>query len=726
MIVTLRHTLAATCLAAASLCASAAGSILKLTDHSADSTIVAPESVETDVQKMMQNWYLQTYTALDRQADSRPDVPTTDEELIKRLKAIPTTIELPFNSVVRSYIDIYTGKKRSLVETMLGMSLYYMPIFEQALEREGLPIELKYLPIIESALNPDAVSRSGATGLWQLMLPTARGLGMEVNTLVDERRDPVASSAAATKYLRQLYDIYKDWSLAIAAYNCGPGNVNKALRRASGDTSEANSMAPVPAQTDPSAPKRDFWSIYPYLPQETRGYVPCFIAATYVMNHYDKHNISPALAKRPIITDSVHVKRRVHFKQIADVLQIPVEELQILNPQYRCQEIPGDIRPSSLVLPANQIYSYIMSEDAIAARDAELYARRDVVEPATIPGPDNQEGEWVTVEDVKYHKVARNETMSTIARKYGVTVKQLKSANGNISRPKRGQSLKVVTTKKVFRPAEPQPQQQPAANDNLLVRNDNANAAAEQAAKDVAVAETASAAAEATEAPATETKPAAPTRKPGTAVPRPARKPAAEPAAEPAKVEAPAPQPEQPAQAPVAAEEEDAEADLPAIDDDPNAPADEEEIPAAEEAPAKAEPAPAPADNARKAAAAAAADNKVSNSFRSSRAKKDADAKKNAADNEAAAEEAPATPTKGRADKAAADSKNTKDKTTDKKNAKDKKEKQEAAPKTHTVKSGESLYIIAQRYNTTVPKLQKLNGIKKGAKLQPGDKIKVK
>ncbi len=447
-------------IACTAACTVAAQSVLAVADHINDSTIVYPQSVETDVHKMMQNWYLRTYTALDKEADQQPDVTTSDEEIIKRLQSIPTTIELPFNSVVRAYIDMYTGKKRSLVETMLGMSLYYMPIFEEALEREGLPIELKYLPVIESALNPDAVSRAGATGLWQIMLPTARGLGLEVNTLVDERRDPVASSAAATAYLRQLYEIYHDWSLAIAAYNCGPGNINKALRRAGADTDST---------------RHDFWAIYPFLPQETRGYVPCFIAATYVMNHYNKHNISAALAKRPILTDSVHVHHRVNFRQIADVLQLPVEELQILNPQYRKQEIPGDIRPYSLVLPANQVYSYILSEKNIASHEGGRSPRRDIVEPSTGFGPktaivNGQAGEWVTVEDVKYHKVARNETMASIAKKYGVTLAELKRANKNISRPKRGQTLKVVTSKEEFRPYDNPAQ--PEENDNLLVRND--------------------------------------------------------------------------------------------------------------------------------------------------------------------------------------------------------------------------------------------------------------
>ena len=347
----------AACIAAAIFSAGAKPSVLQIAKYNNDSTIVFPESVETDTHRMMQNWYLRTYTALDQGVESRPDVEVSEEELISRLGAIPTTIEMPYNSVVRQYIDLYTQRRRSLVETMLGMSLYYMPIFEEALERQGLPHELKYLPIIESALDPNAVSRAGATGLWQLMLPTARGLGMEVNTLVDERRDPIRSTDAATRYLRQLYDIYHDWSLAIAAYNCGPGNVNKALRRA--------------GASEDNAERKDFWAIYPYLPRETRGYLPGFIAATYVMTYYNKHNISPALAKRPIITDSVHVNKRVHFQQISDILQVPIEELKILNPQYRQDVIPGDIREYSLVLPANQVYSYIISEDAIINHNAD-------------------------------------------------------------------------------------------------------------------------------------------------------------------------------------------------------------------------------------------------------------------------------------------------------------------------------------------------------------------
>ena len=338
-------------------------SILNVRTDITDNDIVFPESFETDTREMLKNWYLQNYAVLDAEVENRDAGDVSDAVIIKRLQAIPTTIELPYNQVVRSYIDRYVKRGRTLVEEMLGLSLYYMPIFEQALEKERLPLELKYLPVIESAMNPNAVSRAGAAGLWQFMVGTGKGLGLEVSTLVDERRDPYKSSDKAAKFLKNLYDIYGDWSLAIAAYNCGPGNVNKALRRAGGE-------------------KKDFWDIYDYLPKETRGYVPAFIAATYVMTYYKHHNISPSLAKRPLITDTVGVSRRIHFNQISKVLNVSLDELRALNPQYRCDVIPGSkSRPYTLVLPSQQIYAYIMSEDSISGYMASAYTPRQVVEP---------------------------------------------------------------------------------------------------------------------------------------------------------------------------------------------------------------------------------------------------------------------------------------------------------------------------------------------------------
>lgn len=414
-----------------------AADILSVRDTITDPHIVYPHSFEADTHLMMQNWYMRNYTELARN-DYGTDSPVTptDEELVQRLMAMPTVIEMPFNSVVKSYIKMYVDRRRSLVESMLGMSTYYMPIFEQALEQEGVPLELKYLPIVESALNPNAVSPVGATGLWQFMLPTARGLGMEVNSLVDERRDPIRSSRMAARYLRQLYDIYNDWSLAIAAYNCGPGNVNKALRRAGEDS------------------KKDFWEIYPFLPAETRGYVPCFIAANYAMNYYDKHNISPMLARRPILTDSVYVKKRVYFQQIADVLNIPIDEIRTLNPQYRQDVIPGDIKAYPLVLPSHQALCYIISEDSIVAHDADKYTRRGVVEPATGASRVSDDGKYIITEEIKFHKVKKGDTFSSLARKYGVTASSIKKANG-IKTLRRGRTIKIVTTKKTLKPEEP-------------------------------------------------------------------------------------------------------------------------------------------------------------------------------------------------------------------------------------------------------------------------------
>jgi len=425
-----------------------AQNVLSLSQSLTDETVVLPESFETDTQRMMQNWYLKNYTVLDAGVEFSQDIPTSDAVIIERLSKMPVEIEMPFNSVVRSIINAYTQRRRTLVQNMLGMSIYYNPIFEEALESEGMPMELKYLPVIESALNPTAVSRVGATGLWQFMLPTARGLGLEVNSVVDERRDPVRSSQMAAKYLKELYTIYGDWSLAIAAYNCGPGNVNKAIRRAGEGT-------------------KDFWSIYPFLPAETRGYVPAFIAANYVMTYYSEHGIKPAVARRPIVTDSVHINKRVHFQQIADVLKIPVEEIRILNPQYRKDYIPGDIKPYPLVLPSYQIYSYIMSEDSIVAHDAAKYSRRAIVEPSSGTSVTREDGDYIITETTKYHKVKRGENISSIASKYGVTVASIKKANRLKSNTlKRGRTIKIIVTERTPKPHEVDVTE-PPANDSI-------------------------------------------------------------------------------------------------------------------------------------------------------------------------------------------------------------------------------------------------------------------
>lgn len=410
-------------------------SVLEIDKSLENGKLIMPSSAEISSQKMMENWYLKNYATVDSLADYRENVKASDEEIVKRLSKIPAEIELPFNSLVKNSIAFYTERKRSLVSNMVGLSYYYFPIFEQALDRHGLPMELKCLAIIESALDPNAKSPVGACGLWQFMTATAKGLDLEVNTLVDERRDPIKSSEKAALYLKELYSIYHDWHLAIAAYNCGLGNVNKAIRR-------------LPANV-----KADFWAIYPYLPQETRSYVPAFIAACYVMNYYDSHNIVPALIKRPLVTDTVTVTKRVNLQQIADVLQIPIDEIRLLNPQYRKDVIPGNIHPYKLILPSQQIAAYIISEDSIIAHDAEKYARRDRVQPSDGTYVSvSDDGEYIVTEKTLYHKVKKKETLTSIAKRYGVTVASIREANGGIRKAKLNSLIKIKVVKRERRP----------------------------------------------------------------------------------------------------------------------------------------------------------------------------------------------------------------------------------------------------------------------------------
>ena len=434
--------------------------VLDIKTEITDSNIIYPESFENDTRKMMEGWYMKNYTATDDRYRTQRDVEVSDAVLRERLANLPTVIDMPYNSIVRNYIERYTSRGREQVAALLGLSNYYMPIFEQALEEAGLPNELKYLPVIESALNPNAVSKHGAAGLWQFMLNPAKGLDMEVNSLVDERRDPYVSSKKAAVFLKDLYSTYKDWSLAIAAYNCGPGTVNKALRRAGGDPSS-----------------HDFWSIYYFLPSETRGYVPMFIAANYVMNYYPEHNISPVLPTKPLVTDTLMISDRVHFDQISHVLDIPVEELRVLNPQFRADVIPGSSSKSyTLILPSVQCQAYLMSESDILAYQSEKYSRRVSAEPGEQPGaalaarieqeseaedmspiespteytqpqrqtrPAASKGATVTVQ----HKVSPGETLAKLAETYGVTVDEIKGWN-NLRRSsiRTGQMLRITTT----------------------------------------------------------------------------------------------------------------------------------------------------------------------------------------------------------------------------------------------------------------------------------------
>lgn len=341
---------------------------------------------------------------------------------------------MPFNSVVKRHIESYVVNKPRLVERMLGLNIYYEPIFMNALGKYGLPMELKYLPIIESALDPKAVSRAGAAGLWQFMPGTAVDEGLEVGSLVDERFDPYKSSEAAAKYLKKLYNIHGDWALALASYNWGSGNLTKARNRAN--------------------KTQDFWEVYPFLPAETRAYVPAFIAINYAMRYFPEHGISPVLGRRPMLTDTVHVSKRVHLQQISDVLGIPMAELRGLNPHFKADIIPGNAtKQYTLVLPSRQAWCYSVNEDSIICHDASKYALRDVVNPSdgvTSKGTDSR-GEYRETTTVKYHKVGRHETLASIAKKYGVTASSIRQANNmRSSKVKRGQRLRINIVKREY------------------------------------------------------------------------------------------------------------------------------------------------------------------------------------------------------------------------------------------------------------------------------------
>lgn len=378
--------------------------------------IEEPDEFAYALDHMLSNWLLTTVRTSD--CDTTLEVPMVSDSLIHlRLRKMPCVMEMPFNQHVRSFVDLYTVRRRKQLSYLLGLGDYYFKIFELALEKAKLPLELKYLPVIESALRPNVYSRAGAAGLWQFMVGTGKIYGLEINSLVDERMDPYKSTNAAVQYLKDMYAIYDDWHLVIAAYNCGPGNVNKAIRRAGG--------------------KRDYWSIYPYLPAETRGYVPIFIAANYSMHYAQAHNICKAAIEFPKVADTIVVRQRMHLEQIASVLDLPIEQLRIMNPQYRRDIIPGDQRPYAVSLPMHLTGKFIDKLDVIAGYKADSLVnnRRTDVEIKSAPASSSS---------VIYHKVQKGQTLGGIAARYGVSVAKIRSWNGikgSVIRP--GQRLKI-------------------------------------------------------------------------------------------------------------------------------------------------------------------------------------------------------------------------------------------------------------------------------------------
>ena len=388
-----------------------------------------PEGMLIDVNQELKDWNAQQYLTIDSTKIAPVDeTQTAAEEYTRRLKRIPAIMEMPYNDIVRKYIDQYTGRLRQSVSFMLGAQNFYVPIFEEALEMQDCPLELKYLPIIESALDPTATSRVGAAGLWQFMVATGKQYGLEVNSLVDERRDPIKSSHAAAEYFKKLYSQFGDWTLVIAAYNCGPNNVNKAIQRAGGS--------------------KDYWQIYPYLPRETRGYVPAFIAANYIMQFYCEHGIVAMQAKLPLETDTIMVSKDLHFQQVADLCDVDINALKSLNPQYRQQIVPGYWKPCTLRLPAESVNKFLEWGDSIYNyRVAELLPRRSTVAvndnytPVVRQGYSSSKSSKASSRSKRSKKnrssrggtsvtIRQGDTLGAIAKRNHTTVAKLKKLNG--------------------------------------------------------------------------------------------------------------------------------------------------------------------------------------------------------------------------------------------------------------------------------------------------------
>ncbi|MBP5765085.1 MAG: transglycosylase SLT domain-containing protein [Bacteroidales bacterium] len=399
-----------------------------------DSAMVFPESVEEDSDSAYSfNWTERFFVHVDPNCVSDRQVPEVPDSLyIMRLRALPTKIDMPFNQPVRQCLDLYVHRRREMVERMVGLGYnYYFPVFEDALQRYGLPSELKYLACIESGLRINAYSRARAAGLWQFIPSSGMLQGLEINSFIDERYDLYKSTDAACRFLKQLYNIFGDWNLAIAAYNCGPGNVSKAIARSGG--------------------RRTFWEIYNFLPRETRSYVPLFIAATYIMNYHCEHNLCGTVSEIPPICDTLMLNTMVHFDQISQVLGIPREQIESLNPQYIYDIVPGNPEKAySLTLPQNEALAFIELQDSIFAFKADsLLPHNGDLKEVPVRGRRNTYvkggGTGGGTADAKgYYRVRKGDTLGSIARRNHTTVAKIKKLNGLKSdRLSIGQKLKL-------------------------------------------------------------------------------------------------------------------------------------------------------------------------------------------------------------------------------------------------------------------------------------------
>lgn len=386
---------------------SIADEIMDIYDENEDKSAAGlnPEDYTAEVSDSLLNiWYLHNQISSQEvpeyDMDSvRFESNVPDEIYIARLKAMNSYIPLPYNDIVKNYIILYSEKMPSRMPKILGLAQYYMPLFEEILNEHDVPEELKAMAVIESALNPTAVSRAGAKGMWQFMYSTAKLYGLHIDSFVDERLDPVKSAHAAAEYLKDAYNIFGDWNLAIASYNCGAGNVNRAIRRSGG--------------------KRNFWDIYPYLPRETRGYVPAFVGALYTMTYYKEHGIVPENIEIPAHIDTFHIHKMLHFKQVSALTGAPEQELKNLNPQYRHEIVPGNDRDYILRLPYTYTNAFIDNEDSLYTYKADEYFNPVVIKKIK----DGGDGERII------HRVRSGEVLGRIAMRYHVSVRQIKRWN---------------------------------------------------------------------------------------------------------------------------------------------------------------------------------------------------------------------------------------------------------------------------------------------------------
>lgn len=369
---------------------------------------VAPEDYRGNLtDSLLSIWYLQRRASelnVEYNMDSvkfASDVP--DKVFLQRLADLNSYITLPFNETVRNYIILYAEKRKAQMASMLALADYYLPIFEATFNKYGMPEELKYMAVIESAFNPVAVSRAGARGMWQFMYTTAKNYGLTVNSFVDERLDPVKSADAAARYLYDAYKIFGDWNLAISSYNCGAGNVNKAIKRSG---------------------SRDFWAVYDFLPRETRGYVPAFVGAMYAFRYYREHGITPDPVRMPAHVDTFHIRKMLHFQQVSELTGVSVDMLRNLNPQYVHDIIPGNEREYVLRLPYQYSGKFIENEDSVYA-----YKAKELFSPATLQNIAASGSGSVPAGQRITYKVKSGDYLGRIASKYHVTVAQLKEWN---------------------------------------------------------------------------------------------------------------------------------------------------------------------------------------------------------------------------------------------------------------------------------------------------------